>query len=426
MLRMRARLARLGRLVPACLLALGLGGPGIARAAGSAQHTLATTLAGLSARSGGSNGVLVRDLTIGRTLYSLAPNTPRLPASVEKIYTTSTALLRMGAHARLQTQLYGVGRLDSHGIFHGTLYLRGGGDPTFGSASFDRYAYGTGATIEQLVANLRTAGIKAVRGTVVGDETYFDADRGTSATGDALSSYIEGELSGLAYDRGFTDQTEAAFQADPALFAAQQLVYALRADGVAVPRGTTLAIGRTPRGAVALASVSSPSLASLIELTNSPSDNFLAEMLLKGLGARYGAGGTTSAGAAVVRAQVAGNFGLHPAIVDGSGLSRADRTSPRDVVTALTDLAGNSYFTGSLAIGGVRGTMQAGLAGTAASGRCRGKTGSLHDVADLVGYCTAQDHHELVFAFMMNGLSDPDYGHSLEDEMAVAVARYSG
>ena len=78
----------------------------------------------------------------------------RLPASVEKIYTTSTALLRFGATGTLTTKVLGSGSLDAVGGWHGTLYLRGGGDPTFGSASYDRFAYGAGATMQRLVANL--------------------------------------------------------------------------------------------------------------------------------------------------------------------------------------------------------------------------------------------------------------------------------
>jgi D-alanyl-D-alanine carboxypeptidase/D-alanyl-D-alanine-endopeptidase (penicillin-binding protein 4) len=69
--------------------------------------------------------------------------------------------------------------------------------------------------------------------------------------------------------------------------------------------------------------------------------------------------------------------------------------------------------------------MQIGLQGTAAQGRCQGKTGTLSDVANLVGYCTASDGHRLAFAFLMNSV-DPTTGHALEDRMAVALARYNG
>ena len=43
----------------------------------------------------------------------------------------------------------------------------------------------------------------------------------------------------------------------------------------------------------------------LIRLTNVPSDNFLAEMLVKDLGAEFGGAGTTAAGVGVVKTQLA-------------------------------------------------------------------------------------------------------------------------
>jgi D-alanyl-D-alanine carboxypeptidase/D-alanyl-D-alanine-endopeptidase (penicillin-binding protein 4) len=166
-------------------------------------------------------------------------------------------------------------------------------------------------------------------------------------------------------------------------------------------------------------------MSTIVQLTNVPSDNFFAEMLLKDLGAHFGGRGSTAAGAGVVRSQLASSFGIHPRLDDGSGLSRDDLTSPQDVVTLLSSLADDQPFVGSLAVAGESGTLEAGLHGSYAQGRCRGKTGSLHDVANLVGYCTARDNHTLAFAFLMNAV-DPTAGHALEDQMAVAVAKYSG
>ena len=166
-------------------------------------------------------------------------------------------------------------------------------------------------------------------------------------------------------------------------------------------------------------------MSTLIALTNAPSDNYFAEMLLKGLGARFGTGGSSAAGAAVVKSTVAAAFGIHPALEDGSGLSRNDATSPRDVVAALTHLATNGDFVHSLAIAGRTGTLSARMQGTPADGRCEAKTGTLHDVSNLAGYCRAADGHTLVFAFLMNSV-DPTAAHGLQDAMTIAVARYDG
>jgi D-alanyl-D-alanine carboxypeptidase/D-alanyl-D-alanine-endopeptidase (penicillin-binding protein 4) len=167
-------------------------------------------------------------------------------------------------------------------------------------------------------------------------------------------------------------------------------------------------------------------MARLVALTNTPSDNFFAEMLLKDIGARFGGAGTTAAGAAVVRAVLASQFGIHPVFDDGSGLSYDDFTTPRDVVTLLSKMAGNPYFVNSLAMAGQTGTLQHEMRGTAAVGRCRGKTGTLRAVANLAGYCQAQDGHTLAFAFLISSIGNTDYGHWLEGDMAVALAKYNG
>jgi D-alanyl-D-alanine carboxypeptidase/D-alanyl-D-alanine-endopeptidase (penicillin-binding protein 4) len=270
-----------------------------------------------------------------------------------------------------------------------------------------------------------TSGITSVHGPIVGDESYFDSLRGTPATGYAPSTVVEGELSGLAYDRGFSNLSGTILQTRPALVAAQQFAVALRAAGVSVPSATRVYTGAAPAGAQRLTSVSSPRIATVIQLANTPSDNVIAELLLKGIGARFGGRGSTAAGAAVVRSQLARSFKIHPRLNDGSGLSHADRASPRDVIALLRGLASNPDFVDSLSVAGETGTLELGLRGTAAQGRCRGKTGTLHDVANEVGYCTAQDGHTLAFAFLMNAV-DPTAGHALEDQMTVAVAKYRG
>ncbi len=411
-------------------MAAALGVLGCAQGASAqALKTLQNSLSRSLKAAGGNTGAYVVDLTTGKTLYSARPNSRRLPASVEKIYTTSTALARFGANTTLRTSVRATGSLDASGTWHGTVYLKGAGDPTFGSSSYNRGAYGAGvgATMERLVANLlRTNRIRAIRGAIVGDESTLDSLRGTVATGFAFSSYVEGELSGLAYDRGFADASGSSIQNRPALFATQQFVAALRAAGVRVPGGTRVYTHSTPGSAHQLATVNSPRLATLIRMTNTPSDNFFAEMLLKDVGARFGGRGSSSAGANVVRQQLATTFGIHPKLDDGSGLSRDDWTSPRDVVTVLSGLSSDSAFTNSLSIAGETGTLGAGLQGTYAQGRCRGKSGTLHDVANLVGLCTAKDGHTLAWAFLMNGLSDPATGHAIEDGMTVAVAKYNG
>ena len=126
------------------------------------------------------------------------------------------------------------------------------------------------------------------------------------------------------------------------------------------------------------------------------------------------------------RREVAGQFGITPTFNDGSGLSYGDYTSPRQVVTLLTKLATNSSFVDSLAVGGETGTLQNEMQGTIAQTRCRGKTGTLSAVANLAGYCQAQNGHTLAFAFLMNSVGNTNTAHAIEANMAVALAKYDG
>lgn len=423
---MRRLIAAPGALLTVAALVAATAGGALARSAHPAltpEQALTKALNRGMHEVGNYSGAYVLDLTTGQVLYSHNPQGPRLPASVEKLYTTSTALLDFGPNATLTTSVLGVGQVKD-GTFTGTLYLRGGGDPTFGSAAFDRANYGTGATVQHLVTNLlRATGIKAVNGNIVADESMFDSLRGTPATGYAPNIEVEGELSALAFNAGLNSYG-TALVTHPALEAGQQFAAALQSAGVKLPRHVMVQAGVTPSDAQPLAVVHSPRMATLVALTNGPSDNFFAETLLKDLGARFGGGGTTADGAAVVRAVVAKTFGLHPRFNDGSGLSRYDRTTPFQVVSLLRQQASNAPFTNSLAVAGETGTLQDEMRGTYAQGRCRGKTGTLHDVSNVVGYCQARDGNMLAYAFLMNSIY-PDYAHPIQDQMQVALAQFN-
>lgn len=376
----------------------------------------------LSSR-GGAWGAYVYDLSDGQVLFSANPTTRRPPASVEKLYTATTALELMGPDARLETTVLGVGHLAPGGVWEGNLYLHGGGDPTFGSSAFIASHYnGVGTSVSALAEQLVKAGIRQVAGKIVGDESYFDSKRGEPSSDYRLDPFLEGTLSALAFNRGESGHEHGAHA--PAAYAAHELWAALRALHVAAPSGSTA--GRAPAGAATLAHVSSPSITELLELTLPPSDNFFAETLLKDLGARYGSGGTTVAGAAVVTSTIAKDFALHPAVVDGSGLSEADHTSPYEVVDLLSELYKSplgATLRDDMAVAGHSGTLAERMRHTAAAGRCEGKTGTLTGVSNLVGYCTDASGAHIVFAFFDDGIAT-DAAHLIQDNMAITLADY--
>jgi serine-type D-Ala-D-Ala carboxypeptidase/endopeptidase (penicillin-binding protein 4) len=389
----------------ACL-ALALLLPAAAGAAGRAGTVRA--LDAQMRHAGPSSSALVVDLDSGRRIYSLRAGTPRMPASVEKLYTSAATLRRLGASGRLETTVLAGDEPDEAGVVDGNLYLRGGGDPTFDVLDSNRLA-------QQVVE----AGIVAVTGRVIGDESAFDERRGVPSSAFRLTSDV-GPLSALTFNRGRTGRRAPYWQNRPASFAARAFTKQLRHLGVDVARGARR--GRTPGTAVAVGAWRSPPVADLLRLMNQPSDNFMAEMFVKVLGARFGGAGSTAAGAAVMRDELS-RIDIAPRIVDGSGLSRADRTSTRDVVTLLRALDGDAAFVGSLAVAGRSGTVAKRMRGTPAQDRCRAKTGTLRDVSALAGYCTTTGGGQVAFAFLMNYVS-PWSARVLQDRMASVLATY--
>jgi serine-type D-Ala-D-Ala carboxypeptidase/endopeptidase (penicillin-binding protein 4) len=189
--------------------------------------------------------------------------------------------------------------------------------------------------------------------------------------------------------------------------------------------GASARTGAAPATADLLGEWTSNRMAVIARHTNRPSDNYLAETLLKDLGADFGSSGTTAAGAAVAMRE-AGRLGARPTMVDGSGLSRQNLTTPRDVVRLLDGLDESEIaqpMRVSLSVAGKSGTLFDRMRHTAAKGRCRAKTGTISGVSNLAGYCTSRAGSRLAFAFLMSGVSTWT-GHRLQDRMATALARY--
>ncbi|MBX5469966.1 MAG: D-alanyl-D-alanine carboxypeptidase/D-alanyl-D-alanine-endopeptidase [Thermoleophilaceae bacterium] len=407
------------RLLPLAALLACLLAP--AAAAQAQEAKLRAALASAMRIAGSRSGAYVLDATTGEVLFSRRAGTPRILASNTKLFTTSATLAAYGEDATLATTVVGVGEALPDGTWPGDLYLVGGGDPTFGSESFVRRNYGSGGTVEDLAAAIEAAGITSVRGRIYGDESRFDSLRGGPASGFRVSIDV-GPLSALAFNRGLAP---SGFQANPPAFAADQLRRALERRGIDV-RGSSRA-GVAPAEAHPIATEESPPMARLVRLTNKPSDNFFAETLLKDLASRKGARGTTAAGARAARS-FARTLGLSARLVDGSGLSRADRASPRAVVGLLDRMRSRPEFDAlydSLPIAGRDGTLRDRMRRGAARGRCRAKTGTLHDVSALSGFCSARGGDLVVFSFLMNR-TRVYAARAAQDRMANALAAYRG
>ena len=420
------------------------------------ERELRSAIAAQMALGPRTEGAFVVDLGNGHVVFSDRAWTARPTASLMKLFTTSTALMRLGPRARLTTRVFASGARRGNTLT-GNLYLRGGGDFTFGSASFARGAYGGGGTVQSLVVAIRRSGVRLIRGSVYGDASLFSD--GTGRPFDLVlcakplfgpgcpygpAGRLErllpwGPRTAISFDRGLASATSARPQKLPARFAAQALIDALKADGVRVEGAA--GAGTTPTLATPIAKTQSPPMSRLITLINRPSDNYAADVLMRDLGARL-AGQGSGAGGAIAVTDTMRRFGLHPQVVSGSGDSLRDLDSPRDVVGLLRLMHRGpdaDAFAHSLSQAGRNGS-DTGYAHAAADGRCALKGGTRLDfqqsknTLDVSGYCRSVGGRQFAFAVMMLGVPmkfvPPDRivspAYALQHQIVNDLANYRG
>ncbi len=166
--------------------------------------------------------------------------------------------------------------------------------------------------------------------------------------------------------------------------------------------------GTVPAADTLLATQRSAPLRALLKRMNKDSDNFFAEMLLKGLGKDFTGSGTSEAGVGVVRMTLK-TIGLPLASVvihDGSGLSYDDRVTASFLVQLLTTMTrrpeAGAYYQ-SLAIAGEDGTLRERMRGTAAQGNAHAKTGTLDIAVSLSGYVLSANRRSVGYSILVNG-----------------------
>ncbi|MEA2720114.1 MAG: hypothetical protein QOJ39_1978, partial [Candidatus Eremiobacteraeota bacterium] len=163
----------------------------------------------------------------------------------------------------------------------------------------------------------------------------------------------------------------------------------------------------SPRAAVLWAHDSQPLRDTLADMWV-PSDNLVAELLLRELGfARSGAPGTTEHGVAFEKnwLRALGVDADALAIADGSGLSGYDRITARDLVTVLRHDWNGPYralVLDDLPVAGVSGTLKSAFKGTPAEKRVFAKTGTISHVSTLAGYAANRRHGAVIFAFQVD------------------------
>ncbi|HTR79233.1 MAG TPA: D-alanyl-D-alanine carboxypeptidase/D-alanyl-D-alanine-endopeptidase, partial [Gemmatimonadaceae bacterium] len=375
----------------------------------------------------GQWGAIVVSLTHGDTLFAANADAPMAPASTMKVFTSCIALDRFGPNYVFRTPVLREGALGSDGVLHGNLYLRGVGDPSL-SPRF----WKTESPMDALAEQVAAAGVRHVRGDLVGDASAFDGQLIPDGWKKSyLSEAYAAPVSALSLDENVVtvvvapDGATAAVSLDPPtttipvhttvkLVAGTRgaIVVAKQAEGAIVVRGTigahasprrysvvvddpplftigalraalqragvtvdgTTRLGSVPSDAVSIAAIASPPLGDIIGEMNRESINLLAEMLFRDAAMSPLQQGSASTALATLRQFMTQKVGA-PAdgidVSDGSGLSELDRVTARTMVEALHyahESPWSATFQASLPVEGESGTLKNRAKGTPARG----------------------------------------------------------
>lgn len=404
-------------------------------------------------------GIVVASLDSGEVVYARDPDVLLNPASNVKLYTSAAALARLGPEYRFETEIYAEG---AGGGAVKALYVKGKGDPTFVTER-----------LWALAGDIAHRGVRLVRGDLVVDDGFFDAqregpgydqergDRSYLAPIGALSlnfnvvaihvapgaragdrgrveleppsDYLEVDnrtrtvrangrrrvtpsSAPLANGRqrirvdarlpaGSRDQVFYRKIDDPPMYFGQTLKRLLQLRGVKVTGQVRRA--PVPPAARLLLVAQSEELGEVVRRLDKTSNNFVAEQLLKTLGAeKKGVPGTWAKGVEAVEDYLAeagiarGSYVMK----NGSGLNDSNRFSARQTVTLLRDVWRRfpimADFLAALPVAGKDGTTRWRMESTA--GRLRAKTGTLENVTSLSGFVETAARERLVFSILVN------------------------
>lgn len=425
-------------------------------------------------------GIDIRDANTGRPVFQLRADQPLNPASNMKIVTAATALAVLGSERTFHTGVYG--RIENGSV--ADLVLEGHGDPMLDLGDLSQLAHALAdrgvRSVERVHVDAdwfddrllppafeqqpnETAYFRAAVGGLVVDEStfvlrvipaaevggraqvrlrgagYFEVTNNivTSDGGEAnviaeQSARTDGRmnlrLSG-SVPRGVIGLSYRRRVENPVLYAGYLFGDALAGVGI---RGTrTVSVGAVAAGMPLLADHVSPTLGEILHEVGKDSDNFVAEMVLKQLGANRHVPGTSAEGVAALQ-EVLERAGVQrgaATIVNGSGLFQGNRVAASHLASVLAfvyrDPGLRPEFLSHLAIGGVDGTLARRLRDLPAPRIVRAKTGTLNDVISLSGYVLGRDtNRAFAFSMIANGASGKQsQARALFDSIAVLLAR---
>jgi D-alanyl-D-alanine carboxypeptidase/D-alanyl-D-alanine-endopeptidase (penicillin-binding protein 4) len=440
-------------------------------------------LLGQPALRGARVSAQVFDLDRGEVVYERNPGELVNPASVTKVVTAAAALVRLGPEYRYKTAVKASER-PSGAIVDGHLFVRGSGDPLLVTERMYKLATNVAsAGVRQVRGDLviddsffdkerrgpgwdqdpsdrpyqAPIGAASVNFNAIEVFVYPGARRGlpVRVLTNPETSYVRVDNQAVTAGAGARTRitvrsidekganvlrvTGRIARGHPGYRTWRKIDHPIRYFGtlfrellaqVGVKVRGRIRAGRAPAGAATLAQVKSPALEVLLRDVNKFSQNFMAEQILKTLGARAsGEPGSWKNGARVVEAflEEVGVPGGTYLYKNGSGLNDVNRFSAAQVVKVLAHMQKRFQvgpeFLASLAVAGADGSVKRRLHTRDVYRRLRVKTGWLRGVSSLAGYVGARGGR-LAFALLVNGLRSAAIGHRLQQQVARTLAAF--
>lgn len=464
---------------------------------GPAPSDLAAALAGLQEdpifRTAAVSVEVVNART-GAKVYGWGDDKALIPASTMKILTGAVALKTLGPNWRFPTWILHDGELGADGVLAGNLYVKGQGDPTMvvermwrmvldlklkgvreikGDVVFDDSYFADttlipGWTKEEdiqdgptyfaplgaLSVNYNIAAIVVRPGAGAGQPAVADLETPTPvlAIENRLTTGGKNSRRWVKIERTVDAETGkiTTFKLTGNIPAesAPDTFYRTLADPLGNYIGTfemmakqhgikvkgKLRPGATAPDAKLVLRADSEPLSEIVALTSKHSNNFMAEQVLRAMGAEtYGLPGTTAKGVQVVDTYLQ-SLGIPKdeyRLVNGSGLSREVLLRPAHIDRVLVDMWSSvelaPEFATSLSVGGRDGTLYSRFREDGMAGRVRGKTGTLAGVHCLAGYIRAADGETYAFTFLVNDIDGAlSRARRAHDRLVVTVAGVNG
>ena len=383
-------------------------------------------------------GVLIVNPRTGDTLYSKNAGKLFMPASNMKIITSAAALTLLGPEYQYRTTFLTDGEVRDS-LLDGSLLVIGRGDPTVS----DRMR-GTATTVmDGLADSLRAHGIRQISGSLARVGNAFpDSIYGYGWEWDDLGEYYGAGVDELIFNEGMAptklrplpDTVRDSLYSGPARNPAKAYLDALHdalvRKSIRMDGGVRDSILPAPLKMDTLFVLVSPPLRDILPALMKPSQNQIAEILLRTIGLERGGLGTADSARKIVGQQLLA-WGVQPdgfVIRDGSGLSDQDLLTPETIVRVLDriqrDTAFAAYYN-SMPIAGVDGTIDTRMKGTPAEGNVHAKTGTLAKARSLSGYVTTADGERLIFSILANNTTTPSLAVTrVADQIAASLAAY--